>query len=130
MSDLILVVDDDPLARRMLKIILRDPSFDIIEAADGQETLDLVETQNPALIVLDVMMPGMSGYDVCRVLRAKPETVDLPIILYSAKTHPRDVQDGMDAGATAYMFKPTPRKEMIGAIQQLIAERSRSATTL
>jgi len=123
MSDLILVVDDDPLARRMLKIILRDPSFEIIEAAGGQETLDMVETQPPALIVLDVMMPGISGYDVCRALRAKPETADLPIILYSAKTHPRDVQDGMDAGATTYMFKPTPRQTMIDTIQQLIAER-------
>ena len=124
MSDLILVVDDDPLARRMLKIILRDPSFDIIEASGGQETLDMVDAQLPALIVLDVMMPGVSGFDVCRALRAKPETVDLPIILYSAKTHPRDVQDGMDAGATAYMFKPTPRKKMIALIQKLIAERS------
>jgi len=126
MSDLILVVDDDPLARQMLKIILRDPSFEIIEASGGQETLDLVESRDPALIVLDVMMPGMSGFDVCRVLREKPETADLPIILYSAKTHPRDVQDGMDAGATMYMFKPTPRKEMIEAIQKLIAERSAS----
>jgi len=126
MSDLILVVDDDPLARQMLKIILRDPSFEIIEASGGQETLDLVESRDPALIVLDVMMPGMSGFDVCRVLREKPETADLPIILYSAKTHPRDVQDGMDAGATMYMFKPTPRKEMIEAIQKLIAERGAS----
>lgn len=123
MSDLILVVDDDPLARRMLKIILRDPSFDIVEASGGQEALDMVEAQIPALIVLDVMMPSVSGYDVCRALRAKPETVDLPIILYSAKTHPRDVQDGMDAGATAYMFKPTPRQKMITLIQKLIAER-------
>ena len=124
MSDLILVVDDDPLARQMLKIILRDPSFEIIEAGGGQETLDLVESKNPALIVLDVMMPGMSGFDVCRVLRKKPETADLPIILYSAKTHPRDVQNGMEAGATEYMFKPTPRQEMIALILKLIAERN------
>ena len=122
MSDLILVVDDDPLARQMLKIILRDPSFEIIEAGSGQVTLDLVESKKPALIVLDVMMPGMSGFDVCRILREKPETADLPIILYSAKTHPRDVQIGMDAGATMYMFKPTPRQKMIEAIQKLIAE--------
>lgn len=123
MSDLILVVDDDPLARTMLKITLRDPSFKIIEAGNGQETLDLVESRTPALIVLDVMMPGMSGFDVCRTLRKKSETADLPIILYSAKTHPRDVQNGMEAGATMYLFKPTPRKEMIEAIQKLIAER-------
>ncbi len=123
MSNLILVVDDDPLARTMLKITLRDPSFEIIEAGSGQEALDIVESKNPALLVLDVMMPGMSGFDVCRVLRENVETAVLPIILYSAKTHPRDVKNGMDAGATMYMFKPTPRKEMIEAIQKLIAER-------
>ena len=124
MSDLILVVDDDPMARTMLKITLRDPSFKIVEASGGQEALGIVESKNPALLVLDVMMPGMSGFDVCRALREKSETADLPIILYSAKTHPRDVQNGMDAGATMYMFKPTPRKEMIESIQKLIAERN------
>lgn len=124
MSDLILVVDDDPMARTMLKITLRDPSFEIVEAGGGLEALGIVESKNPALLVLDVMMPGMSGFDVCRALREKSETADLPIILYSAKTHPRDVQNGMDAGATMYMFKPTPRKEMIESIQKLIAERN------
>ena len=123
MSDLILVVDDDPLARTMLKITLRVPSFEIIEAGSGQEALDMVESRNPALLVLDVMMPGMSGFDVCRILRKEPKTADLPVILYSAKTHPRDVQNGMEAGATMYMFKPTPRHEMIEAIQKLITER-------
>ena len=123
MSDLILVVDDDPMARTMLRITLRDPSFEIVEAGGGQEALDIVKNKNPALLVLDVMMPGMSGFDVCRALREKSETADLPIILYSAKTHPRDVQNGMEAGATMYMFKPTPRQKMIDSIKKLIAER-------
>ena len=121
MSNLILVVDDDPLARTMLKITLRNPAFEIVEAGSGQEALDVVDSRDVALIVLDVMMPGMSGFDVCRVLRKNPETAVLPIILYSAKTHPRDVQNGLEAGATRYMFKPTPRQKMMDAILEMVA---------
>ncbi len=122
MNRLILIVDDDPMARQLLSIYLRDPAFSIIEASNGQKALEKVKDKKPDLVILDIMMPGMSGYDVCRALRKDWETAVLPIILYSAKTHPRDVKEGMEAGANEYLTKLTPRKEMLATIHRLLAE--------
>ena len=120
MSQSILVVDDEPMARQLLQLMLRNPEYVVDEAKDGYEALEKVQTFKPDLLIMDVMMPGLDGFSVCRQLRAQPETADVPIILLSAKTHPSAVREGLDAGATKYMFKPTVRIELLEQVALLL----------
>ena len=120
MSWSILVVDDEPMTRQLLKLMLKSSDFSVSEAKDGQDALDSIAEHIPDLIILDVMMPGVDGLTVCRTLRGQSEMVDLPVIMLSAKTHPDAVQEGLEAGATRYMFKPTSRKDLLAAIEELL----------
>ena len=120
MSWSILVVDDEPMARQLLQLMLRNPKFTIREAGNGQEALQKVAQERPDLIILDVMMPVLDGFATCRALRSEAETAALPVILLSAKTHPSAVQEGLDAGANKYLFKPTTRAELLTNIQEVL----------
>ena len=120
MSYSILVVDDEPMARQLLHLMLRDPQYEVSEAIDGYDAIEKVEKEKPDLVIMDVMMPGIDGYAVCRHLRTQDELADLPIILLSAKTHPSAINEGYEAGATKYLFKPTLRSELLEEIARFL----------
>lgn len=101
----ILVVDDTPLNIAVLTGMLED-QYSILAASNGEEALAIVEQTPPDLILLDIMMPGMSGYEVCRVLKSRADTVDIPVIFVSALTEASDERLGFDAGAVDYVTKP------------------------
>jgi two-component system alkaline phosphatase synthesis response regulator PhoP len=117
----ILVVDDEVYIVHILDFSLRMEGYEVITALDGEQALERVKSDHPDLIVLDIMMPKLDGYDACRKLRADPQTADVPIILLSAKGRNVDQRMGYDAGATDYITKPfSPRKlvEKINTILQ------------
>lgn len=102
----ILIVDDEPFNVDYLEQELEDLSYDIISATDGKQALILVEKENPDLVLLDIMMPGMDGFEVLQILKAKPATRDVPVIIISAASDMRSVVKGIGSGAEDYLPKP------------------------
>lgn len=102
----ILIVDDEPLTRGSVRRILEDDGHVVREAGSSEEALTLMKRIQPDLLVLDIVMPGMSGIDLCRRLRADPFYIRLPIIFLTAKSRPSDIAAGLDAGGDDYVTKP------------------------
>ena len=120
----ILIADDEPNQLELMTFNLENAGFSIIRAQNGTEVIELVEEKNPDLIILDWMMPKMSGIDVCRALRSKAETKLLPIIILSARSEEGDKLLGLDTGADDYISKPFSPKELISRVKALL-RRSR-----
>jgi len=116
----ILVVDDEIYIVHILEFSLTMEGYDVITAADGEEALRRVEEDEPDLVVLDIMMPRMDGYEVCRRLREDPATRNLPVILLSAKGRPMDRDLGLDAGADDYIVKPFSPRRLLEKIRELM----------
>lgn len=119
MSRRILLVDDDVLTLDVLRTILDLEEFEVSTAADGEEALAKVAADRPDAVVLDVMMPGIDGFEVCEKLKGDPATADLPIVLLTAKDRPEDRQRGEDAGADAYLTKPFSPLSLIETLNRL-----------
>ena len=111
-----MVVDDDPLVRNLLRAVLQSGEFDVIEAVDGKEALRLAGERAPNVVVLDVMMPGASGYDVCRSLRADPRFDGTRIVMLTARNSVDDREEGMAAGADAFFTKPFSPLQLIDTV--------------
>ena len=120
MKQSILVVDDEPQARSMLRLILVRAGFDVLEAKDGYEALDEVARQIPDLMLLDIMMPGIDGFYVCEQLRASSRTADLPIIVLSAKTDAESIKRGQEVGATLYLTKPVSPDDLARHVKEVM----------
>ncbi len=116
----ILVVDDEVYIVHILEFTLTMEGYDVVTAADGDEALRKVEEDRPDLVVLDIMMPRMDGYEVCRRLREEEETRDLPVILLSAKGRPIDRETGMEVGANDYIVKPFSPRRLLEKIRDLL----------
>lgn len=101
----LLLVDDEPANLQVLRHVLQD-DYRLLFARDGQKAVELARTEAPALILLDIMMPGMSGLDVCRVLKSQPATRQTPVIFVTALADTRDETEGFEAGAVDYIAKP------------------------
>ncbi len=108
----VLIVDDEPMARTLLRLMLVRAGFHVAEAEDGFDALDKVRKNQPDVILLDVMMPGMDGFSVCEQLRNEADTTELPIIMLSAKTDLDSINKGLRAGATVYLTKPISPEEL------------------
>lgn len=106
MGSRIMVVDDDPTMVKLIGVNLRLHGNEVIEATSGQMALEALSGELPDLVVLDVMMPGMTGWEVLGSIRARPETRELPVILVTAKTQDSDVVRGWELGADDYVVKP------------------------
>jgi DNA-binding response OmpR family regulator len=120
---LILVVDDDYDTRTVVKTILAGSGFRVEEAQDGQEALDKLETITPNLIVLDVMMPGLSGYDVMVKIKEKDETKNIPVIMLTAKSEPQDLITGYkDYSVDYYIPKPFTTRQLLAGINLILGE--------
>ena len=111
-----LVVDDNSLNREIIEEILAD-EYEILMAAGGVEAITMAERHRPCVVLLDVMMPGLDGYDICRRLRAMPRMADARIVMVSAKAMPSERARGFDAGADAYVTKPFDDGDLVAAIR-------------
>jgi len=113
----VLLVEDDARVRRVLKLALDDEGYGVREAATAEEGLRLVETMHPDVILLDLMLPDMDGFTVCRTIR---RTSDVPVIMVTARTDSHDVVAGLEAGADDYVTKPLVAKELAARIRALL----------
>ena len=116
----ILIADDEFNIRNILDFSLHAEGLDVIEAENGEQALELATRELPDLIILDVMMPGLSGVETCRRLKADTRTADIPVILLTARSGKDDRQEGMDAGAAGYITKPFSPHKVVDAVQNLI----------
>ncbi|MDP4181831.1 MAG: ATP-binding protein [Bacillota bacterium] len=117
----ILIADDEPINLKILQNIFKRENYSVITATNGVNALEAIENhQKPDLVILDVMMPKMSGYEVCAKLREKYEMYDLPIVLVTVKNQPADILAGFEAGANDYLTKPFNDKELKARIQNLM----------
>lgn len=110
----ILVVDDDPAIAEMLTIVLQGEGFRTVVVGDGVEAVKAAEEHNPDLILLDVMLPGMNGIDVCKAIR---ESSTVPIVMLTARTDTVDVVLGLESGADDYVHKPFKPKELVARVR-------------
>ena len=122
----ILIADDEPNQLELMSFNLSNAGYSIIKATNGKEAIELIENHSPDLIILDWMMPKMSGIDVCRTLRSRPETKQIPIIILSARREDSDKSLGLDTGADDYISKPFSPKELISRVKALL-RRARPA---
>jgi CheY-like chemotaxis protein/Flp pilus assembly CpaE family ATPase len=120
MSSKILVIDDHPETLRVVALILRQHGYEVVTVDSGKEGLLVAEAQRPDLILLDIMMPEMDGYEVCRRLRANPNLSRVPIILFSVKAQVDDKWAGFEAGADDYLIKPTEPAELTRRMRALL----------
>ena len=126
MKTCILIADDEPNQLELMDFNLTNAGFSIIKASNGIHALELIENHSPDLIILDWMMPKMSGIDVCRTLRSRSETKQIPIIILSARSEDTDKSLGLDTGADDYISKPFSPKELISRVKALL-RRARPA---
>ncbi len=121
MAERILIVDDDLDSLKLIGLMLQRQGYDISVAHSGQQALSKAQTDNPSLIILDIMMPDMDGYEVCRRLRQNPATQPIPIIMFTAKTMVDDKVAGFEAGADDYLTKPTHPAELASRVKAVLA---------
>jgi len=128
MSEKILIVDDDLDTLRLVGLMLQRQGYQISAATNGQQGLDKAFEEDPDLILLDVMMPDMDGYEVTRRLRQNPSTVNTPILMFTAKTQLDDKVVGFEVGANDYLTKPTHPSELQARVKTLLAHVNNKKT--
>ena len=122
----ILVVDDEDDILQFLELVLREKGYDVVTAAGGQEALTRAQIEKPDLVLLDIMMPQMDGWEVLKLLRVDDETADIPVAMLSARTEAKDRVQGLQEGAIDYICKPFALQELlekIGTIFGQVEER-------
>jgi len=124
MSEKILIVDDDIDSLKLIGLMLQRHGYDVVAANAGMQALSKAVSEHPSLIILDVMMPDMDGYEVCRRLRANPDTRSIPIIMFTAKTLVDDKVAGFEAGADDYLTKPTHPAELASRVKSILARNT------
>ncbi|NDJ62869.1 MAG: response regulator [Chloroflexi bacterium] len=124
MAEKILVVDDDLDSLKLIGLMLQRNGYEVIAANSGKQAIAKAADEHPSLVILDVMMPDMNGYEVCKLLREDAETKAIPIIMFTAKTMIDDKVAGFEAGADDYLTKPTHPAELASRVRSIIA-RSR-----
>jgi len=116
----ILVVEDSQTQRQMISEILLNSGLKVNCVEDGVEALEYIQKCSPDLVVLDIVMPKMNGYEVCRRIKANPKTQNVPVVMCSTKGEEFDRYWGMKQGADAYIAKPFQPTELIGTVKQLL----------
>ncbi|GCD77571.1 hypothetical protein JCM31826_10530 [Thermaurantimonas aggregans] len=115
----ILIVDDEPAIIMSLDFLIRKAGYQLFIARNGQEALDIAASEHPHIAVLDIMMPDVDGFEVCRRIKAQPDTSDVRIIFLSAKSKQEDVERGLAMGADFYITKPFSNKHLMEKIKLL-----------
>ncbi len=116
----VLVIDDERALAELLQVNLELEGFVVSKAYSGIEGLNKLPTEKPDIIMLDVRMPGLDGFEICRRLKADPATKDIPVIMLSAFAQQTDIQKGMDAGATDYVKKPFDVVKVVDLIKKIL----------
>ncbi len=118
----ILIAEDERDIRDLVVFTLQFGGFEVVAAGNGAELVELAPKEKPDIILSDVRMPKMTGYEACVALRANPATKDIPIVFLSAKGQEEEVQQGMAAGATAYILKPFAPDVLLSKVKEILAQ--------
>jgi len=124
MDKKILVIEDDPSALRLIEYTLQQEGYQVLTVPNGLEGLRKARREEPDLIIIDIMLPGIDGFEVCHRLRAEPQTAKLPILILSAKAREMDKATGLTVGADDYMTKPADPLEIISRVESLLAKKT------
>jgi len=119
----VVIVEDEPDAAEMFGEMMRVTGFDVVKLNSSTPAISTITAEKPDLVILDIMMPDVSGLDVLRYMRGEPDLKDIPVILVSAKSMPTDIQEGMNAGASTYLTKPVGFLELKDAVEELVPGR-------
>lgn len=120
LQKLVAVVDDEPETNEMIAEMVRLSGHEVVTSFDGFSAMRLISNEMPDLVILDVMMPDLSGLEVLRFMNRDPRLKKIPVIVLSARSRPEDIQEGIRAGANLYLTKPVAFNEMRAAVQSLI----------
>jgi two-component system, OmpR family, alkaline phosphatase synthesis response regulator PhoP len=125
----ILVVEDEPDIRKLVQYNLTQERFRVLEAEDGEQALKIVQRDKPNLLILDLMLPGLSGIELCRILRDRSETARLPILMLTAKAGEADRVLGLEMGADDYLTKPFSPRELVARVRAILRRAERGSET-
>ncbi len=118
----ILVVDDEEDILNFLELVLREKGYEVVTAASGHDALTRAQLEKPDLVLLDIMMPQMDGWEVLKLLRIDDETASIPVAMLSARTEARDRVQGLQEGAIDYICKPFSLQELLTKIEAIFAQ--------
>lgn len=124
MSARVLVVDDTASIRMLIRLNLELEGFDVVEAVDGQECLEIVTTVHPDLVTIDVVMPRLDGFAAAAALRADPRTAAIPIVLVTTQAQPADRRRGEEIGVDAYVTKPFDPDALVRTVREVLARQT------
>jgi len=127
MAQTILIVDDDPNIVIALEFLMRQAGYAVATAADGRQALDWLASREPALMILDVMMPNKNGFEVCAEVRADPRLASLPILMLTAKGREAEKARGLALGADAYVSKPFSTHNLVELVRSLLQGKGRKS---
>ena len=116
----VLLADDEEDVKIVLKMFLESKGYETCTAYDGLDAIDQARNEKPDVILLDIMMPLVDGFEVCRTLKADPATAQIPIIMLSAASHSESVQKGIDAGAAEYLVKPFEPEHLVKTLEKIV----------
>ncbi|MEM8790481.1 MAG: response regulator [Pseudomonadota bacterium] len=121
MAKRVLIAEDEPNIAHSLTFLLERAGFETLHCADGESAVERLTASPPDVMILDLMLPGIDGYEILGRLRAEPATVNLPVIVLTAKGQPEDRRTALESGATVFMTKPYSNSEMVQAVQDLVS---------
>jgi CheY-like chemotaxis protein len=118
----ILIAEDERDIRDLVAFTLRFAGHEVFTATNGEEAVDMTPKVNPDIILMDVRMPRMTGYEACKVLKQNPDLKDIPIVFLSAKGQEAEIQQGLDAGAEEYLLKPFAPDQLTSHVKAILAK--------
>jgi two-component system, OmpR family, alkaline phosphatase synthesis response regulator PhoP len=118
----ILVADDEKDIRKLISFVLQKHGYQVVEAVNGTQALQLAKDEKPDIVLLDLMMPQVNGFEVCRQLRSNPTTSKTPILMLSAKSQSSDIMDALLLGAAYYLVKPFTPRDLVEKVSELAQE--------
>jgi DNA-binding response OmpR family regulator len=118
----ILIAEDEPDIRDLVAFTLRFAGYEVVTGTNGEEAVQIAQKEYPDLILLDVRMPKMTGYDACKLIKADPKLKDVPVVFLSAKGQEAEIQDGMEAGAEEYLLKPFAPDQLTDRVRSILAK--------
>ncbi len=116
----ILIAEDEPDIRELVAFTLRFAGYEVVAASNGEDAVHMASREFPDLILMDVRMPRMTGYDACRVMKSSEELKDIPIVFLSAKGQEAEIQTGLDAGAEEYLLKPFAPDQLTDRVRAIL----------
>jgi CheY-like chemotaxis protein len=118
----IVIAEDEPDIRDLITFTLRFAGFEVTAGSNGEEGYELAKREKPDIIMMDVRMPKMTGYEACRKIKADPEIADIPFVFLSAKGQESEIETGIAAGAVEYMLKPFAPDQLVTRLKEILAQ--------